>query len=166
MKLHAAIDDRTRDIELGRDGSRLKLTLDDGSEVEADVVALRPGRWSLLIGTRVYDLPVEPAGEGRFAVWLQGLRRTVAIRDPRRFVRDPSALGGDGPSVVTAAMPGKVVEVLVHEGDEVQTGQGLLVVEAMKMQNEIKSPRPGRVASIAVAAGGSVNPGAALITIE
>lgn len=166
MKLKAAIDDHACEIELRSDGARFTLVLDDGREVEADIVAARPGRYSLLVGTRVLDLPVERDAEGRFTVWLAGERRAVGIRDPRRYIRDPAALAGDGPSIVTAAMPGKVVEVLVSPGDEVETGQGLLVVEAMKMQNEIKSPRSGRVASVAVEAGGSVNPGAALITIE
>jgi len=166
MKLQASLEGRVTEVELDRDGSRLTLRLEDGREVEADLVQARPGVYSLLVGTRVFDLPVERDAEGRFTVWLGGARREVAVRDPRRYLRDATAFGAEGPSVVTAAMPGKVVEVLVAEGDEVETGQGLLVVEAMKMQNEIKSPRSGRVASVAVAAGGSVNPGVALITIE
>jgi biotin carboxyl carrier protein len=73
---------------------------------------------------------------------------------------------GEGPQKIIAPMPGKVVRLMVAEKDEVESGQGILVVEAMKMQNEIKSPKKGSVQKILVAEGGNVNPGDTMAIIE
>ena len=78
-----------------------------------------------------------------------GLRRyLVELRDPRRWRRTGSSIEAEGPQEIVAPMPGKIVKVLVTEGQEVSRGQGLLVIEAMKMQNELRAPRAGRVERI------------------
>jgi biotin carboxyl carrier protein len=88
------------------------------------------------------------------------------IDDPRQWKRSAHAADAHGQAVIKAVMPGKIVRVLVAVGDEVAAGQGVIVVEAMKMQNELKAPRDGRVAAIEVKEHDSVNAGARLLTIE
>ena len=88
------------------------------------------------------------------------------MRDPRRLVRARGAVEAAGRQKIVSPMPGKVVRVLVSEGEPVAAGQGVLVVEAMKMQNEIRSPKAGRVAAILVAEGAAVAGGQALAEVE
>ena len=90
----------------------------------------------------------------------------VEIVDPRRWSRDRNHRQAEGLQNIAAAMPGKVVRVLVSPGDQVEAGQGLIVVEAMKMQNEMKAVRAGRVMTLAAVAGATVNAGEILATIE
>lgn len=136
----------------------------DGKGV--DLVELRPGVYSALIGDRSVEVFLEPDGDGAFRATIRGVVHRVELIDPRSYV----AAGGTGleagPQTIKAQMPGKVVEVLAAAGDEVQAEQGILVVEAMKMQNEIRAPRAGRIVSINVAAGDSVETGRALAVLE
>ena len=78
----------------------------------------------------------------------------------------PPAAAEAGPQKITAPMPGKIVRIMVAEGDEVKAGQGIIVMEAMKMQNEMKSPKDGKVQKILTSEGSTVNPGDALAVIE
>jgi biotin carboxyl carrier protein len=120
------------------------------------VIEVEPGVWSILIEGRSYDVRV--AGDEI----LIGPYRTTA----QRWKPGSGAAESHGRAVLSAPMPGKVVRVLAAPGDEVAEGQGIVVVEAMKMQNEMKAPRAGRVVSITVAAGDTVTAGAPLATIE
>ena len=96
-----------------------------------------------------------------------GLRNyLVEIRDPRRWKRDGSGVQEQGPQEIVAPMPGKIVRVLVSENQEVTGGQGLLVIEAMKMQNEIRAPRAGRVERIYAQEGTGVEAGFRLLRLE
>jgi biotin carboxyl carrier protein len=90
----------------------------------------------------------------------------VEIRDPRRWKRDGSGVSEQGPQEIVAPMPGKIVKVLVSENQEVMGGQGLLVIEAMKMQNEIRAPRAGRVQRIYAQEGTGVEAGLRLLRLE
>jgi len=90
----------------------------------------------------------------------------VEVVDPRRWNRDRNHRQADGVQAVAASMPGKVVRVLVSPGDLVEAGQGLIVVEAMKMQNELKAVRAGRVATMTATPGATVSAGEILATIE
>src|SRR5947209_17816953 len=91
--------------------------------------------------------------------------QSCAIRG--RCTRGARGGGGEaGPKKVTAPMPGKVVRLLVSEGDTVEAGAGVVVIEAMKMQNELKSPKAGKVQRVAVAEGATVNPGDTLVVVE
>jgi biotin carboxyl carrier protein len=120
----------------------------------SDLVEVEPGVWSVIDGTRVYEVRV--VGE---QVLVNGQAVEVASRKA-------AACSASGPVHVRATMPGKVVRVLVEVGDAVSAGQGVIVVEAMKMQNELKSPRDGRVMQIAAAPHTTVDAGVVLVTIE
>jgi biotin carboxyl carrier protein len=138
----------------------------DGKAVVVDAVLSRPNVLSLIVGGKAYEVKRELVAS-ELHVWVKGARYAVEVRDPRSYRSRRTAAGGAvGPSKLTAPMPGKVVRVLVKKGEEVQTGQGLIVVEAMKMQNELKAPRKGMVRRILAAPGAAVNPGDLLVIIE
>jgi len=126
----------------------------DGEPLLADREEIAPGVYSILIDGRSYEAQVSKrAGdaEGVSSPYLVtvGLRHyLVEIRDPRRWRRDGTGVREKGPQEIVAPMPGKIVKVLVSENQVVVRGQGLLVIEAMKMQNEIRAPRAGRVERI------------------
>jgi biotin carboxyl carrier protein len=100
-------------------------------------------------------------------VSVGGREYGVRMTDPKHL-RGAGALGGEqgGRAQVKAPMPGKVVRVLVEAGQVVEAGQGLVVVEAMKMQNELKSPKSGTVSEVRAAAGSTVNAGDVLVVVE
>jgi acetyl/propionyl-CoA carboxylase alpha subunit len=137
----------------------------DGEIVEpagpADIVETEPGVWSVVSGGVVFE--VRQTGD---EITIAGHRFLFEIEDPRRWKRSARAADAQGRATIIAAMPGKIVRVLVAVGDDVAAGQGVLVIEAMKMQNEMKAPRDGRVAAIDVREHDSVNAGAKLLTIE
>jgi biotin carboxyl carrier protein len=126
----------------------------DGETLLADGQEISPGVYSILIDGRSYEAQVsrrasDTEGDSSPYVVTVGLRRyVVEIRDPRRWRRDGGAVREQGPQEIVAPMPGKIVKVLVAENQEVARDQGLLVIEAMKMQNEIRAPRAGRVERI------------------
>jgi biotin carboxyl carrier protein len=150
------------------DGKAATLSLADGSfvydAVERDYSAARAGDgvWSILIDGRSYS--VEVLGRGEVAV--NGRVFRVEAFDPRESRGRPAAGEAAGPHVIASSMPGRVVRVLVAEGEQVVAGQRLIVVEAMKMQNEMKAPRAGRVASVKAEAGATVSAGDILVVIE
>jgi biotin carboxyl carrier protein len=123
----------------------------DGETLHADGEEISPGVYSILIDGRSYEAQVSKrAGdaEGYLSPYVVavGLRHyLVEIHDPRRWRRDGAGVQEKGPQEIVAPMPGKIVRVLVSENQEVVRDQGLLVIEAMKMQNEIRAPRAGRV---------------------
>jgi len=100
-------------------------------------------------------------------VAIRNQRFEVAIIDPRQLSRTSSEHAhGDGLAIIKAAMPGKVVRILVQAGDSLSKGEGVIVVEAMKMQNEMRSPKDGIVKEIRVTEGATVNSGDVLVVIE
>jgi len=125
-----------------------------------DILVVEPGVYSVLVGGASYEVRVS-GGEA----FIDGHRYNIETEDPRQWKRSGSGAGVHGPAAIVAPMPGKIVRVLVAEGDEVEAGQGIVVVEAMKMQNELKAPRAGRVTSLRVKTGDSVNAGAVLATV-
>jgi biotin carboxyl carrier protein len=164
MRLSLQIDGAAESIELLAPAPQCRFRLGDGPEQSADVEMPEPGVYSVLIGSRSYEARVEETPSALVVV-IDGRRFEIQARDPRRFARKGAGSGSDGVQTVAAPMPGKVVRVLVRVGDEVAAGQGLLVVEAMKMQNEMKAPRAGKVLSLSAAEGGTVAAGEALATI-
>ena len=173
MKFSLTINgqDHTLELEIPRDNGMFSPALScrlDGEPFQADVMELEPGAFSLLIGGKSYTVRVAASGEtGEYRVALCGAEYAVAVRDPRRLVRGGGAKPSlEGKQDVAARMPGKVVRLLVAQGDAVERGQGLIVVEAMKMQNEIKCPKAGRVEKILVREGQPVNAGELLLTVE
>jgi biotin carboxyl carrier protein len=131
----------------------------------AQIVCVEPGVYSVLLDGRSYEARVEES-DGCTIVFIDGHRFEIEIRDPRRRFRHAGRLGAEGRLNVAAPMPGKIVRLLVAEGDPVEAGQGLLVVEAMKMQNEMKAPKAGRVVTLAARQGATVAAGEVLAAIE
>jgi len=130
-----------------------------------------------------HDFSIEPAGEGRFAVladarsyevvllssgeiWVNGRVFRVEVFDPRGLRAREQGAESQGRRKILAPMPGRVIRVLVELDQEVEAGQGLIVVEAMKMQNEMKSPRAGRVVEVKTAPGAAVSAGEVLVILE
>lgn len=134
-------------------------------ERTASVERLPESVYSVLAGGRSIDVLVEQGPSG-MAVFAGGRRFEIEIIDPRSWAGSVSAAGSKARQNLSATMPGKIIRVLVAEGDEVEAGQGIAVVEAMKMQNEMKAPRAGRVASLKAVAGATVEAGEVLAVIE
>jgi acetyl/propionyl-CoA carboxylase alpha subunit len=134
----------------------------DALERDYSAAAVGEGAWSILIEGRSYAVRVLGGGE----VSVNGRVYQVEVLDPRGPRGRRSAGESSGPRSIAAAMPGRVVRVLVSEGQEVAEGEPLIVVEAMKMQNEMKAPRAGRVASVKAEAGATVSAGDILVVIE
>jgi len=130
-------------------------------DIVPDIQEVEPGVYSVILNGASYEVRV---GVGE--IFINGNGYPFELDDPRQWKRPGSGAGIQGRAAIVAPMPGKIVRVLVSEGDLVEAGQGILVVEAMKMQNELKAPRAGRVTSIAVKAGDGVNAGAVLAAIE
>lgn len=164
MKLELRIGDRALNLEIERHGGQFQFCI-DGRAVTADVKQIQPEVYSILIDGEVFEARVE-AGAGRLHVQIDGSEFSIAIADPRRWRRDHNQIAAaEGHQQIISSMPGKVVRVMVRVGDAVEAGQGLLVVEAMKMQNEIKSPKAGKIDRIAAQEGQTVNAGEVLAVI-
>ncbi|MGC2618878.1 MAG: biotin/lipoyl-containing protein [Acidobacteriaceae bacterium] len=175
MKLEIEIDGQTRKLDITAAATPGQwLILVDGERLEADACLLRAGVLSLLIQGQshrvVLDADLAGAssnGDAADPILHLGTQRiTWQAEDPRSFRRRRRHAGTDGPITLKASMPGRVVRVLVAKGDSVAAHQGMLVLEAMKMQNEIKSPKEGRVIDLRVAPGDTVTTGEILATIE
>ncbi len=152
MKLEILIDGRQRSV-------------DTEDLARADIREVEPGVYSVLIEDRSYEVKLEP-GEDCYHAAVNGRRYRIQVRDPRSLGRSHGRVRAEGRQKVASPMPGKVVRVLVEEGGEVAAGQGLLVVEAMKMQNEIRSPKAGRVVAVRITEGAAVSGGETLAEVE
>jgi len=165
MVLDVLIDGETHRLELARHGGGWLCRL-NGKETALDAVLVRPGVLSLLMDGAVYEVIREITPTG-LHFWVDGEGYSAEVYDPRSFrTRRHAAATTDGVQKLVAPMPGKVVRVLVPEKSHVQAGQGVLVVEAMKMQNELKSPKQGVVKRILAAEGAAVNAGDVLAIVE
>jgi biotin carboxyl carrier protein len=165
MKLSLTIDGRPDTIEILSLAPACRFQLGDGPPREANVESPEPGVYSVLLDGRSYDAFVEDTPTG-LVVTIEGYRFELEVRDPRRWSRKSAGGGAGAVQSIVSPMPGKVVRVLAAPGDEVVAGQGIVVVEAMKMQNELKSNRTGRVLSVPAKEGATVNAGELLATIE
>lgn len=163
LKLDITIGGRKRRVELNRNGTRVEGLI-DGRRVEADVVALRDGAYSILIGGRSIDVHIEESTIG-VRIISAGREFPAGVSDPRKFRRGAGEISAEGRQNVNAPMPGKVVRLLVKAGETVKAGQGLLVIEAMKMQNEIRSPKSGIVEKLLASEGQPVNAGETLAVV-
>ena len=163
MKLSLMINGAERSIEIVTPPPACGFRLDESEQI-AQVEIVEPGVYSVLMEGRSYEARVEQRA-GALVVVIDGYRFDIEVRDPRRWSRKRAGAGAEGIQNVVAPMPGKVVRVLVAAGDTVETGQGLVVVEAMKMQNEMKALRAGRVQTVAVKEGATVTAGEVLATI-
>lgn len=167
MIYDVAIDGKSFRLDLDRTDGRWHCRL-DGRVVRMDAVLARRDVLSVLIEGKAFEIKRERTATDMH-LWVGAARYAAELRDPRSLrSRKTAAQDEDekGPQKVIAAMPGKVVRILIREQDEVEAGQSILVVEAMKMQNEIKSPKKGTVQKIVASEGTSVNPGDVLAIVE
>jgi biotin carboxyl carrier protein len=158
------IDGQNYRLELVRSARGWECRL-DGREVEVDAVLARRDVLSVLIGGKAYEIKRERSASDMH-LWVGSARYEVQVRDPRSLRSRDSAVDSKGPRKLVAPMPGKVVRVLVREEAEVESGQGIVVVEAMKMQNEIKSPKKGIVRKLIASEGANVTAGDVLAIVE
>jgi biotin carboxyl carrier protein len=165
MVYDVIIDDKSYRLELERASGKWQCKL-DGREVEMDAVLARRDVLSILIAGKAYEIKRERTATD-LHYWVGSARYSAELRDPRSLRSRQRAAGDEhGPRKLIAPMAGKVVRVLLQEKSEVEAGQGVLVVEAMKMQNEIKSPKKGVLQKIVAVEGTAVNAGDVLAIVE
>ena len=166
MTYDVVVDGKTHRLELTR-GETTWLCKVDAEEIEVDAALTARDILSVLVGGKAYEIKRERSLQGDIHLIIGSARYAVDVQDPRSLRTRRAATGTEaGPQKITAPMPGKIVRVMVAVGDEVKAGQGIIVMEAMKMQNELKSPKDGRVQKILTTEGSTVNPGDALAVIE
>ncbi|HEX3986336.1 MAG TPA: biotin/lipoyl-containing protein [Acidobacteriaceae bacterium] len=165
MKLQIEIAGQSRgvEVELGEAPGQWTIRV-DGEVIEADAHMVRPGVLSLLIGGQSHRVVLDPHAEEP-ALLLGAERIAYGVEDPRSLKARRRHGAGDGPVTLKASMPGRVVRVLVEWGAQVEAHQGVVVIEAMKMQNELKSPKAGKVVELKVSAGDTVGTGDVLAII-
>jgi biotin carboxyl carrier protein len=168
VRLAVTIGELTEAVEVQplAAGGRFRVTV-GGRAREVDLVELSGGALSLLIDGESRDVRLQKVGDA-MRVWTGGQHFWVEVADEwrRRLETSTARAKPHTQQIVTAPMPGRVLRLLVGPGKEVREGEGLLVVEAMKMENELKSVSSGRVVEVAVAEGQAIEGGARLVVIE
>lgn len=166
VQISSSSGQKTRTVEILRDTAGWRASL-DGQPVSVDAVEISPGKISVLLDGQSFQISVTPAPDGKLILQTSTHEFAAEVVDPRAW-RGRRHGGGEaeGRQQVLAPMPGKVVRVLVKEGERVEARQGLFVVEAMKMQNEIRSPKGGAVERVLVSVGQAVNAGEVLCVIS
>ncbi len=170
MKFEVLLDgaegQKKRTVELEPVGDSYRILL-DGQAVKADATLVAPNTISILLDGQSFEVHVTPSLDGKIKLQSGAHEFTAEIQDPRAWRgRRQGALETEGRQQIVAPMPGKVIRLLVKVGDEVEVGQGLVVVEAMKMQNEIRSPKKGKVERLQAKEGQNVNAGDILAWVE
>jgi len=176
VRYHAIVSGTERLVVVTARGSSYRVAIHPGPTesrdappriLEVDAVHLRAGSLSLLADGRSGRCDIESDAEGRFRVLLGDELHTFELLDDRRhrMHRAGGKFSLEGPQRIDAPMPGKIVRVLVKQGDTVAEGQGLVVVEAMKMENELKSPKAGVVRELLAQEGQPVEAGAKLVVV-
>ena len=166
MKFEVRIGAKTRTVELRQEENRWRIAV-DGRAVEADVAAVEPDAFSVLLDGRSYEVRVTPGPNGALTLQTAQQEFIAEVIDPRAWRgRRHGGVEAQGRQQIAAPMPGKVVRVLVRTGEKVESGQGLLVVEAMKMQNEIRSPKSGTIERLLAKEGQPVNAGEVLVVVS
>jgi biotin carboxyl carrier protein len=165
MKYELTLNGLPETIEILAPAPACRFRLGETEPRHADVETPEPGVYSVLMNGRGYEARIEPHPNAMVVV-IDGFRFEIGVRDPRRLSRGAGARGREGVEIVAAPMPGRIVRVLASLGDAVEEGQGLVVVEAMKMQNELKATRAGRVTALSATVGAAVTAGETLAIIE
>ena len=165
MTYEVLIDGKTHRLELNQSDGAWLCRL-DGEEIRVDAVLARPNVISLIIDGIAYEVKRELTPTDTH-IWVKSARFAAEVRDPRSLrSRRGKGAGTEGPQKVAAPMPGKIVRVLTKPGESVEAGQGVVVIEAMKMQNELKSPKKGTVSQILAQEGATVTAGEVLAIVE
>lgn len=162
MKLIAELNSEKHELELTREGEKVFAKI-DGREYELEATEVESNVWLLKHDNQIHQIFAAPNG----IVNIGNHQLEINLIDPKRL-RDTAGTHGiaDGIAEIKTAMPGKIVRILVEEGAEVAHGDGVIVVEAMKMQNEMKSPKDGIIKEIRFGEGDTVNAGDVLVIIE
>ena len=167
MKYVVELNSRRKTVSIDPEGVRYEGDAPihaELSDIEGSPVRI------VKLGTHVYRIVAEKRqGRGRYTLWVDGYRFEAEALDERtRAIRDLSAAtaGPTGPAPIIAPMPGLIVRVNVNPGDKVEAGQGLVVMEAMKMENELRATAAGTVRSVEVSPGTAVEKGALLVALE
>ena len=170
MQYEVEVGGRTRQVQVARAGDGFAVTV-DGHTVHVDAARIDAHTLSLVVDSvwpGSYEVSITPdAAGGSLTVCVGSTPIAVTLNGRRRWGRkEDGAAAGSGPQRIAAPMPGKIVRVLVQAGDAVRARQGLVVVEAMKMENELRAARGGTVAEVHAREGMSVDAGALLIVIQ
>jgi biotin carboxyl carrier protein len=167
MKLLAQVGSEELELVLeptGREG-RYRVVV-GGKEREVDARRIDASGWSLIIDGQAFLVDVEPGKDGELVAEVGGVTVPVKLVDPRRVaLAAQRSREASGPLDVRAPMPGKIVKVQVKAGDAVSAGQGLIVIEAMKMENELRAPREGTVDKVRASEGQAVEAQEVLVTL-
>lgn len=166
MQYELEVQDHRYRVGVHRDDRGFTVNV-DGRTRSVDVMRIDPTALSLLVDGRSYDVVITPALAGVLEVRVGGVLVAVTM-DGRRYRRHPGEEHdrGAGPQRLVAPMPGKIVRVAVASGDTVQPRQTLVVVEAMKMENELRASRGGVVRELHAREGASVEAGALLVVVQ
>lgn len=165
MVYEVIVNGKSHRLELEKAAGGWECRL-NGQPVNIDAAITRHDVLSLLVDGHAYEIKREQTATD-LLMWVGSTRFVVELRDPRSLrSRNQDAGDEKGPRKIVAPMPGRIVRLLVTENSEVEVGQGIVVVEAMKMQNEIKSPKKGVVKKISATPGAAVNPGDVLAIVE
>ena len=166
MTYDVIVDGKTHRLDLTK-GEKTWLCKVDGHQVEVDAALTARDVMSVLVGGDAFEIKRERSLQGELHLVIGSARYAIDVQDPRSLRTRRAAAGAEaGPQKITAPMPGKIVRISVAVGDEVKAGQGVIVMEAMKMQNEMKSPKDGKVQKLLTSEGSTVNPGDVLAVIE
>lgn len=163
LKISAKVGGEPLDVTVERQDGHYLVRV-SGVPHLVDAHKLEGDFYSIVSGGRSYEVSVE-AGRDGYLVRHGATELLVSITDPGRQAREALAVVA-GPEAIVAMMPGKIVRVLVAQGERVEAGQGILVIEAMKMENEIAAPKAGTVKAVEVQPGQAVEGGALLAVIE
>ena len=166
MTYDVVVDGKIHRLELTKGETTWHCKV-DGHSLEVDAALTARDVLSVLIGGDAFEIKRERSLSGDLHLVIGSARYAIDVQDPRSLRTRRAAAGSEaGPQKITAPMPGKIVRIMVAEKDEVKAGQGVIVMEAMKMQNEMKSPKDGRVQKILTSEGSTVNAGDTLAVIE
>jgi biotin carboxyl carrier protein len=168
MKLIAELNDEKHEITIKQNGENVSAEI-DGRVYELEAHEVEPNVYLFKHENKIYQIFVSPTQNQNepFAVNVGTNNFEINLTDPKRLRSSAGASGhGEGTAEIKTAMPGKVVRILVQQGAQIEQGDGVIIVEAMKMQNEMKSPKDGIVKEILVSEGATVNAGDVLAIIE
>jgi biotin carboxyl carrier protein len=164
MKRELVVNGKLHTIEVRKENGLVHFSLPDRSGT-ASIIKVEPGVYSVLLNGKSYQARAGQS-ENSIAVEIRGHMFEIEIQDPRAPRRNTGPRAGEGQQRVLAPMPGKIIRLLVAEGAQVEPGDGIVVIEAMKMQNELKALRAGTVTSLPVGEGATVGAGELLAVIE
>jgi biotin carboxyl carrier protein len=167
MAYIAKLGDQSYTVEIEETAKSVYRVSVDGNEFLVDGKKTGRTNYSLIVDNRSFEIEVDNTGD-EYRVLVDGRNYRIELVDERRTRVGGGQSGAtpQGRQLVTVPMPGKIIAVLVSEADTVEKGQGLIIVEAMKMENEVRSPISGTVKEIKVTAGETVESGALLVVVE